>query len=159
MLRPLAVTLLLIAHPAAAQQTATFGALKADTSLPVEVSADALAVNQSDGSATFTGNVVIGQGEMRLAAAEVKVVYAGESRNRIESLTASGGVTLVSGEDAAEAEGAVYEVEAGLVTLTGDVILTRGENVLAGERMVVDLGAGTASVEGRVRSVFQPGGQ
>ena len=59
----------------------------------------------------------------------------------------------------AEAGQAVYEVEAGRVTLTGDVVLTRGENVLAGERMVVDLGAGTAAVEGRVRSVFQPGAQ
>lgn len=157
MLRPLAVTLLLLAWPAAAQQTATFGGLKADTRLPVEVSADALAVNQADGSATFTGNVLIGQGEMRLSAPEVRVIYAGENQSRIRSLTAAGGVTLVSGEDAAEAREAVYEVEAGLVTLTGDVVLTRGQNVLAGERMVVDLGAGTASVEGRVRSVFQPG--
>ena len=40
-----------------------------------------------------------------------------------------------------------------------DVVLTRGPNVLVGERMVVDLGAGTAAVEGRVRSVFQPGGE
>lgn len=159
MLRLAAAVLLLLATPSAAQQTATFGGMQADTKAPVEVSADALSVNQNDGSATFTGNVVIGQGEMRLSAAEVKVVYAGEGQNRIDSLTATGGVTLVSGEDAAEAREATYDVEAGLVTLTGDVVLTRGQNVLAGERMVVDLGAGTAAVEGRVRSVFQPGSE
>lgn len=142
--------------PAAAQTATTFGGLKADVKAPVEVSSDALSVNQADGSATFTGNVVIGQGAMRLSAAEVKVVYAGQGQNRIQSLTATGGVTLVSGEDAAEAKQAVYEVEAGEVTLTGDVIVTRGENVLSGERMVVDLAKGTAAVEGRVRSVFRP---
>lgn len=161
MLRPILAVIaavMVLAAPCAAQQATTFGGLKADVKAPVEVSSDALSVNQADGSATFTGNVVIAQGAMRLSAAEVKVVYAGEGQNRIESLKATGGVTLVSGEDAAEAREAIYEVEAGEVTLTGDVILTRGENVLSGERMVVNLAAGTAAVDGRVRSVFQPGG-
>ena len=45
-----------------------FGTVQQDTSLPVEVSADALSVSQNDGSALFTGNVIIGQGEMRLSA-------------------------------------------------------------------------------------------
>ena len=66
-------------------------------------------------------------------------------------------MTLVSGEDAAEAAEARYDVESGTVTLTGDVVVTQGQNVLAGETMVVDLGDGTARVEGRVRSVLQPG--
>ena len=72
MLRPLLLTLLCALGPAAAlaQDAAiSFGGLKQDTSLPVEVKADSLAVNQADGSATFTGNVLVGQGEMRLSAA------------------------------------------------------------------------------------------
>lgn len=157
-LRPAALALLLGA-PAAAQPAATtaFGGITADIRAPVEVSADALSVDQTDGTATFTGNVVIGQGEMRLSADRVSVVYAEGDRRRIRSLEASGGVTLVSGEDAAEAAEARYDVESGTVTLTGDVIVTQGQNVLAGETMVVDLGDGTARVEGRVRSVLQPG--
>ena len=35
-----------------------FGGIKADPTLPVEVSADELNVNQTDGSASFTGNSV-----------------------------------------------------------------------------------------------------
>ncbi|WP_304614203.1 LptA/OstA family protein, partial [Paracoccus sp. (in: a-proteobacteria)] len=62
-----------------------------------------------------------------------------------------------SGEDAAEAAEAVYDVAAGSVLLTGDVLLTQGSNVLAGERMTVDLATGAAQVQGRVRSVLQPG--
>lgn len=156
MLRPILIALSLAAGPVAAQNVA-FGGMRADTSAPVEVAADHLAVDQGDGSAVFTGNVVIGQGEMRLSAERVTVAYAEGGQSRIRSLHAAGKVTLVSGADAAEAADAVYDVESGHVTLSGDVVLTQGANVLIGDRMVVDLASGTAQVDGRVRSVLQPG--
>ena len=60
--------------PAASQQaTIAFGDLEQDTSLPVEVQADQLAVNNADGTAVFSGNVLVTQGDMTLAAAEVLV--------------------------------------------------------------------------------------
>ena len=158
MLRPLIIALLLTAGPAAAQNVA-FGAMRADVSAPVEVSADSLSVNQADGSAVFSGNVLIGQGEMRLAADRVTVIYDEGGQDRIRSLLAEGSVTLVSGADAAEAGQADYDVAAGIVVLTGDVVLSQGANVLTGDRVQVDIGAGTAQVDGRVRSVLQPGGQ
>ena len=142
----LAASALPVALPAAAQ-TVAFGGVAADTSAPVEVSADTLKVDQSTGEATFTGNVVIGQGEMRLSAQEVTVTYAAGGQRKIRSLTATGGVTLASGPDAAEAQTAAYDVDAATVTLAGQVVLTQGQNVLSGERMVVNLGDGTARVE------------
>ncbi|WP_410218903.1 lipopolysaccharide transport periplasmic protein LptA [Paracoccus sp. (in: a-proteobacteria)] len=156
--RPLLIALALAAAQPAFAQNTTFGGMRADVSAPVEVAADNLTVNQTDGSALFSGNVVIGQGEMRLSADEVTVRYAQGGQNRISALTASGNVTLVSGADAAEAQQAVYDVEAGNVVLTGDVLLTQGNNVLSGERLTVDLASGSAQVQGRVRSVLQPGG-
>lgn len=152
-----ALILSLLALPAFAQNT-TFGGMRADTSAPVEVAADSLSVNQADGTAVFTGNVVIGQGEMRLSAAEVQVNYAEGGQSRIQSLRATGDVTLVSGADAAEAQEALYDVEAGQVTLIGEVVLSQGANVLTGDQMVVDLATGTAQVQGRVRTILQPGG-
>lgn len=146
-----------IAAPAGAQ-TVAFGGVKADTSAPVEVTADALSVDQSNGQARFSGNVLIGQGEMRLSAQEVTVTYAGGGQQRIKSLNATGGVTLVSGPDAAEAQAAVYDVETGNIVLTGDAIVTQGQNVLAGDRLEVNLATGTANVSGRVRTVLQPAG-
>lgn len=157
MLRPLLTALILAATPAVAQNV-SFGGMRADTKAPVEVAADNLSVNQADGSAVFTGNVVIGQGEMRLSADTVTVIYAAGGQSRIRSLEAKGNVTLVSGPDAAEAQAATYDVESGNVTLTGDVVLTQGQNVLTGDKMLVNLGSGTAQVQGRVRSVLQPGG-
>jgi lipopolysaccharide export system protein LptA len=133
-----------------------FGGMQQDSSLPVEISADQLQVNQSDGTAVYTGDVVIGQGEMRLAAPRVLVVYA-QDAGRIARLEATGGVTLVSGEDAAEAERADYDIDGGTVTMEGDVLLTQGENVLTSQRMVVNLETGTAEMAGRVRTVLQPG--
>lgn len=138
-------------------QTVTFGGMRADTAAPVEVTADLLRVDQATGQAVFTGNVLIGQGEMRLSAATVTVIYGEGGQQRIKALDASGGVTLVSGEDAAEAAQAVYDVDSGQVVLTGDAIVTRGESVLAGDRIEVNLKDGTATVSGRVRSVLQPG--
>lgn len=157
MLRFVIVVLILMSSSAMAQEIG-FGGIRADVSAPVEVAADSLSVQQESGLAVFTGNVVIGQGEMRLSAQEVTVQYADAEQSRIKSLHAKGNVTLVSGEDAAEAAEASYDVEAGNVTLSGDVVMTRGENVLTGNRMQVDLATGTAQVDGRVRSVLQPGG-
>lgn len=153
------------AGAAAAQGAEVPFGFRHDSTLPVEVSADSLRVSQTDGTATFSGNVVVGQGEMRLAAAEVRVEYATDppaapgqqGRTRIRRLHASGGVTLVSGSEAAEAREAVYSVDEARVVMTGEVILTQGPNVLAGDRLTVNLADGTALVEGRVRTVLQPG--
>ncbi|MFB2532158.1 lipopolysaccharide transport periplasmic protein LptA [Paracoccus sp. p4-l81] len=154
----LILALMALPQALAAQQAVAFGGVRANTSAPVEVSADSLSVDQASGAATFSGNVVIGQGQMRLSATSVRVEYGDKGQSQIRRLHATGKVTLVSGPDAAEADEAVYEVDSGQVTLTGNVMLAQGQNVLSGNRMVVDLKTGSASVDGRVRSILQPGG-
>jgi len=134
-----------------------FGQVQSDRALPVEVTADNLSVNQADNTALFTGSVVIAQGGMRLSAPRVRVVYLAD-QSGIESLQATGGVTLVSGEDAAEAARADYNITTGMIELRGDVLLVQGDNAITGETVLVDTGAGTARVSGRVKTVLQPGG-
>ena len=160
---PLRATLLSIflslgAAPLAAQTNFAFGAIKADPTLPVEVTADQLDVNQEDGSAEFTGNVLIGQGEMRLSAPRVLVIYSQDSRN-IQRMEATGGVTLVNGPDAAEAERADYSIDTGVIVMTGDVLLTQGANALTSDRMTVNLTQGTAQMNGRVKTILNSDGQ
>jgi lipopolysaccharide export system protein LptA len=157
----LALSLLVLSSvpdPAAAQAQVAFSGLQLDSNLPVEVSADQLAVSQGDGTATFTGNVEVAQGEMRMTAGEVRVDYA-EGGDDIEKMVATGGVTFVNGQEAAEAREAIYTLTAGEVVLTGDVILTQGPNAISGERLVVDLNTGTGRMEGRVRTILQTGSQ
>ena len=144
------------ATPALSQQAAIdFGGLSQDTSLPVEVAADNLDVNQNDGSAVFTGNVLVTQGEMKLSADRIQVSYAGGDEGRIKTLNAIGAVTLVNGAEAAEAGEAVYDIDEGNVVMTGDVLLTQGQTALSGNRLVIDLTSGTGRMEGRVRTIFQ----
>lgn len=143
--------------PAAAQVDLAFGGIAHDTSLPVEISADSLAVDQSAQTAVFEGNVIVGQGTLRLAAARIDVTYSdGNTTGRIERLEAIGTVTLTNGAEAAEAERAIYTVGDGNVVMEGDVLLTQGENAISGELLRIDLDAGRAVMEGRVRTIFQP---
>lgn len=147
-------TLWVPAFAAAQGANIAFGTIRQDTSLPVEVTADTLSVDQQTGTAIFTGNVVIGQGEMRLGAGRVLVVYA-ETQGKIQRLEASGGVTLVSGADAAESQSARYDIDAGVVELSGDVLLTQGRSALTSDKMTVNLRTGTAQMQGRVKTVLQ----
>jgi lipopolysaccharide export system protein LptA len=153
----LAFGLALLAGGAGAQQKIAFGELNQDTTLPVQVSADQLAVNNADGSAVFSGNVVVTQGEMKLAAAEVRVTY-GTEQNDIKELVASGGVTVTNLGDAAEAKEAVYTIDSGVIVLSGDVLLTQGPSAMAGQKLTINLKDGTGVMEGRVTTTFQPGG-
>jgi lipopolysaccharide export system protein LptA len=153
--------MLLCAAPALAQGTAVpFGGLEHDASLPVEVSADRLEVDQKDGSAVFSGSVVVGQGTMRLSAERVRVEYAasggGDATGRIQRMHATGDVVLVNGAEAAEAQEAVYTIDSARIVMTGGVILTQGRNALSGDRFVVNLNDGSGVMEGRVRTILQP---
>lgn len=133
-----------------------FGAIRQDTSAPVEVSADELNVDQTTGAAIFTGNVVIGQGEMRLSAPRVLVIYR-EDQAGIERMEATGGVTLVSGPDAAESQRADYSIDTGLIVMTGDVLLAQGQSAISSDRMTVNLDDGTARMQGNVKTILQTG--
>ena len=154
----LAAGLALWAAAAPAQEARiAFGDLRQDTSLPVNVSADQFTVNNADGSAVFAGNVVVTQGEMTLAAAEVQVKYATD-RSAIQELIASGGVTITNLGDAAESDGAVYTIDSGVVVMTGNVLLAQGPSAMAGQVLTINLKDGTGVMTGRVTTTFVPGG-
>jgi lipopolysaccharide export system protein LptA len=136
--------------------TVAFGGITSDTTLPVEVTADQLEVNQTDGTALFTGNVIVIQGDLRMASAAIRVEYAKDDRTRIDRIHATGGVTLTSPTEAAEGREAVYTVSSGEVVMTGDVLLTQGGSTIAGQKLIVDLSTGTGRMDGRVRTVIDP---
>lgn len=141
--------------------TISLGTADFDTSQPVEVSADSLSVDQRTGQAIFDGNVLVVQGEVRMTAGRILVVYAQDADGNasgIDRLEAEGGVTFVTDADAAEAREAVYAVASGTVTLTGDVLLNQGQNAISGEHLVIDLESGTGRMEGRVRTIIGTGG-
>lgn len=164
LLRALLVIGVLASATAALAQGAavTLGPPAADPDAPVEVTADALAVDRESGTAIFTGNVLVVQGAMRLTARKVEVFYteatdeSPETEGGVREVVATGDVVFVNGEDAAEGQRAVFLPREDKVLVTGDVLLTQGRSIISGDRLVFDLATGEGTVEGRVRTVIRP---
>jgi lipopolysaccharide export system protein LptA len=133
-----------------------FGGLKGDPKAQVEMNADTLTVNQADGSAVFSGHVVVIQGAMKLSADEVRVQYGADHR-AIDTLFATGNVLLVNASDAAQADQAVYTIATGEVEMTGNVLLTQGQAAMSSQKLLIDLKTGMGRMEGRVKTTFVPG--
>ena len=139
-----------------------------DTSLPIEIAADTLELQQEQKLAVFTGKVDAVQGELNLRADRLVVHYrdkASES-NAIRLIEAFGNVFLSSPTETAQGEKGVYNLDTDRVELTGSVVLTRGENVIRGDRLDMDLKTGKSQVScdvnginqscGRVKALFVP---
>jgi lipopolysaccharide export system protein LptA len=149
------LALAMLASPAAAQVDIGFGGTPYDPDQPVEVTSDTLTIDQTTGEAVFAGNVIVIQGDLRMAAPEVRVFYTETEGSRsVDEVLATGGVLMTRGADAAEGREALYDVATAMLTMTGDVLVTQGPTVVAGDRMVVNMQTGDGSVGGRVRTLF-----
>ncbi len=147
---------LICAAPAFAQTDINLGAISADPTAAVEITADSLSIDQATGTAIFIGNVVFGQGDLRLNAARVQVIY-NDASGDISRLSASGGVTFVTPTEAAESSTADYNLDTGTLELAGDVLLTQGASAISSDTMRVKLSDGSAQMEGHVRTIFNQG--
>lgn len=157
---------------------ASFGK-KRDNHTPIEVTADALEVAQTESQATFSGHVVAIQGDLRLTAEKMIVTYAqkaaagknkkSKDENAIQKIEASGKVFLATPEETASGSTAVYDVDEQEIRLNGHVVLTRGKNVLEGENLVYNFATGKSKIvsaaatsagdksgKQRVRALFVP---
>lgn len=156
---------LLQVAPAAAQ----LGGFRNEPDKPIEVEADALEVEDTNRTATFTGNVRVVQGDIRMKADRITVHYAGKKSgsSRIEKIAAAGNV-LISAPDNQTASGdwANYIVATRQIEMGNSVVLRQGENLIRGARLSVNLDSGQARVTGsenggtgRVKGLFQPRAQ
>ena len=158
-MRPiLTILLALLASATWGQTNVDLGGITADPGDPVEISADSLSIDRDSGTAIFQGNVLIGQGSLRIAAGRVLVVYDDVSGD-ITRLSMTGGITLATEDEQAEATSAEYDLDSGDLILTGEVLLTQGQSALSADRMIVNVDDGSARMDGRVRTVFQQDGQ
>ena len=149
--------------------------LRHDTSLPIEITADQLEVQQQEQLATFTGNVDAVQGDLVLSADRLRVYYYGSDQqapagasSSIRRIEAEGNVFVSSPEETAQGAAGVYDVASNQLSLEGSVVLTQDENVIRGERLEIDLVSGQSRVLAavpssaggeppqRVRAIFTP---
>ncbi len=105
--------------PAAAQtDQGPFGGFKHDRTAPIEITSDALEVRQAENLAIFSGEVVAGQGTLRLTADRIDVAYdeaaEGDAETgAIRNMQAQGNVFISNGAETAQGEQAEYDVELG----------------------------------------------
>jgi lipopolysaccharide export system protein LptA len=97
-------------------------------------------------SARFEGGVVVTRGPVTLRCATLDVRYAGA--DVIDTVVATGGVTVDRGGRHASAERAELVGRTGKITLTGRPKLSEGVNALEGERIVLWLDEERADCEG-----------
>jgi lipopolysaccharide export system protein LptA len=147
---------------------------------PVHIEAERLEVHDKDKTATFTGKVVVTQGDTTMRCKTLVVFYVGppskdapstpsatvttSGEQKIKKLEARGDVVVNQNDQIATGEMAVFDMGTNVVTMTGGVVLTQGQNVLRGSKLVVDMTTGYSRVEsgnsnnGRVQGLFVPSG-
>ena len=140
------------ALPTLSQTSLSVGGFSSNPDEPIEMTADKLTISQTDGSARFDGNVVIAQGNIKIIASLVVVTYL--ESGGIARLSASGGVTVVTQTESAEAKSADYDLSSHSLVLSGDVLLTQGQSAISADTMNINLTTGAAIIEGRVRTIL-----
>lgn len=137
--------------------------VKHDANQPIAISADRFVAEKNPATGnggqitgTYSGNVIITQGEIKMRANSVRInVISGKP----DKIYANGNVVVNSPSGTATGDNGVYDVAPRLVTLTGHVVLTKGQNVMRGPQLTVNLVTGVAQLGGggRVNSTIQPG--
>ena len=130
---------------------------KFNTSLPLEIRSKELNIEQNTGRATFSGNVIVTQGNLILTALTLVVEYAlknSRMTSEMEKLTANKDVTIVSETQSAVANKMVYDVMSEKIIMTGDVILKEGLSATSGDRLTINLNTGSRRMEGNVRTLI-----
>ena len=147
---------------AEAEQTGAASMGMRDPNAPIEWSADKFDADANSKSATYSGNVLIKQGDMRIHA---DTVHINVVDGKPEKILAKGHVVVDAPSGTATGDSGVYDVNPRIVTLYGRVVLTKDKNVMRGPVLTVNLITGVASLvgkqgqPGRVQGLIVPASQ
>lgn len=134
---------------------------------PINIAADKVTADLNAKSITYSGNVVVTQGDIRMHANAMKV---NTDNGTAKTIQADGGVVVNSpASGTVTGDNGVYDVSAHTVLMSGKVVLTHGKDVMRGTKLTVNLLTGQAVLgasggangtvnPGRVQGVFTPSG-
>lgn len=146
-------------------------ALPSDRQQPISLVADRATFNERTGVTTYSGNVIIEQGTMKLQAASI--VANLNAKKEISVITATGGpaqfqqkVDPAKGLAKGQAQKIVYNAETGIITMTGNASLQQDGASIRGNTLKYSMNKGdieatgtpnkTGSDTGRVKIVIPP---
>lgn len=132
---------------------------------PLVITSDRLEMDDQSHKAVFSGNVLVVEGEMRLTAETMTVVYKqdgakkGSTSAEVKEVLASGRVRLQDGTHDGSAASALYDTQRRTLELRGKgkelaSIQSEGQNRLEGDRIKLQL-----SPDRRVEKVLAEGGE
>jgi lipopolysaccharide export system protein LptA len=135
-----------------------------DNKAPIDISSDSFQADLNGKTGTWTGNVVLVQGDMKLRANSVRVTTVNGNADKV---MATGNVVVDSPKSGTvTGDNGVYSVGPRTVLMTGNVTLKKGKDVLVGAQLTINLVTGQANLGGgaktpgvsggRVKGVFTP---
>lgn len=137
------------------EQPSSFGDQDHDRSAPIEIISDLLDIDDENGIAVFTGNVVATQDDMVLEGQEVRAYY--NEAGDIERIEAYEDVIFISAGDRATGDQGTYYMATDMVIMKGNVVVVReGEMSSTGNEAEINLATGEARMAGRVRTILTP---
>jgi lipopolysaccharide export system protein LptA len=139
---------------------------------PIKIKASTLEVRDKDKVATFSGDVIVIQGDTEMRCKILIVFYEDDpgkpaaqaaqpgpgGQQQIRRMEAKGGVIVTQKDQIATGDSGEYDMRTTTVTLIGNVVVTKGQDVLRGQRLVVNTTTGVSRMEsggGRVEGLFQ----
>ena len=142
-----------------------------DNNAPIDISSDSFQADLNGKTGTWTGNVVVVQGDMKMRANSVRMTTV---NGKADKVTASGNVVVDSPKSGTvTGDNGIYNVVPRTVLMTGNVVLKNGKSVMQGAQLTINLATGVANVGGgvkgqtpgqgqtntRVKAVFTPNSQ
>ena len=144
---------------------------------PINIAADKLDYFDKQQKAVYTGNVVAIQGETRLNATELTILFdrkaddakpeakpaagPGGANSQMRRMEGKGPIAITNKDQVGTGDSLVFDKPENKFYLIGNVALSQGENVTRGDKLIYDLNTGQAVVtsKGRVHSLIVPGDQ
>jgi lipopolysaccharide export system protein LptA len=123
----------------------------------VAITSDHFVVKDAVHQAVFSGNVVVVQPTVTVHADQVVAQYGAEGASSLSNFKATGHVVLITTEQTATGDVAVFDPKSQLLTLTGNVIVTNKSGEVKSDKLVVDLDRHTSaftSKSGRITGTF-----
>lgn len=120
-----------------------------NSNAPVSFDAGRIELQDRQNRVALSGSVTLTQAGLTVKSNRMLINYTDAGSLQIQRMTATGGVQVTRGNEAASGDVAVYDFNRRIITMAGNVRLRRGADNLSGGRLVIDLASGVSSVDGR----------
>jgi lipopolysaccharide export system protein LptA len=124
----------------------------------VKITADTFTIDEATHEAVFTGNVVVIHPSVEVHADKVVGIYGEGGTSDIQSFDATGAVRLITPDQTATGERAVFTPGTQQLRLTGNVRVTNSGGTVDASELVHNLDTNTSTFSagsgGRVTGVF-----